>query len=152
MNISRPASIIAIFIVLLLAAVGLSVKAYAWDTHMTLHNLQEQVGEEGPAELSIEGADSCTAQAGSTCEAGADYVWYTVNLCVTSCDDALWKTTLHGVYGQCDVYVQLKNGTGLQPVFDATHHCTAAEKAGLAPPSTTTPSPTPLPQEQNRTR
>jgi hypothetical protein len=35
-----------------------------------------------PAGLSIAGADSCTAQVNSTCEAGADYVWYTVTVCV----------------------------------------------------------------------
>ena len=123
---------------------------------MTLHNIQDQLIDVGPAELSIKGADSCTAQPSSTCEAGADYVWYTVNLCVTSCDNAIWKTALDGVYGQCDVYVTLVNSTKSPPVFDATHHCTAAEKAGLKPPSTTTSSTTPapvsVPHEQNKTK
>jgi hypothetical protein len=76
--------------------------AFAFDTHMTLHNLQNQVGDEGPAELSIVGASKCTAQPNSNCEPGADYVWYTVNICVTSCgNDAIWQTTMHGVYGSC---------------------------------------------------
>jgi hypothetical protein len=150
MNTSRPVSIIGIFGVLLVAAVGTSLKVYAWDTHMTLHDLLKGVGQDLPAELSILGADSCTAQGGSTCEAGADYVWYQVSVCVTSCDSPIWETTLNGVYGDCNVYVQLVNST--PPTFDATHHCAAAEKAGLKPPSTTTPAPTPLPQEQNRTR
>jgi hypothetical protein len=139
-----------------LAGIGTSLKAYAWDTHMTLHNLQDKVGEEGPAELSLIGAGSCTAQASSTCEAGADYVWYTVNVCVISCDGSgtLWKTTLNGVYGHCDVYVQLVNGTKYPPVFNATHHCTAADKAGLKPSSTTTTTPVPVsvPHKQNRTK
>jgi hypothetical protein len=157
MNRSKFVGFSAILGVLLLAAISTSLKAYAWDTHMTLHNLQDEVGDEGPAELSIEGiSSSCTAQASSTCEAGADLVWYTVDVCVTSCDDAIWKTTLHGVYGHCDIYVQSKNSTGFPPVFDATHHCAAAEKAGLNPPSTTTATPTPTPasepQGQNRTK
>jgi hypothetical protein len=82
--------------------------------------------------------------------------WYTVNVCVTSCNSAIWKTTLHGVYGQCDVYVTLVNSTKSPPVFDATHCCTAAEKAGLKPPSTTlsstTPAPVSVPHEQNKTK
>jgi hypothetical protein len=50
--------------------------------------------------------------------------------------------------------VQLKNGNGFPPVFGATHHCTAAEKAGLEPPSITTApqAPASVPDEQNRTR
>jgi hypothetical protein len=44
---------------------------------MTLHNLVDY-----PAGLSIAGVDSCTAEVNSTCEAGADYVWYTVTVCV----------------------------------------------------------------------
>jgi hypothetical protein len=109
--------------------------AFAFDTHMTLHNLQNQIGDEGPAELSIIGASSCTAQANSNCEAGADYVWYTIDVCVTTCGNgALWQSTMHGIYGSCDVYVQLINGT-VPPKFQASHHCTAAEKANLKPPS-----------------
>jgi hypothetical protein len=98
---------------------------------MTLHNLQNQIGDEGPAELPILGA----AQANSNCEAGADYVWYTVDVCVTSCGNgALWQSTMHGIYGSCYVYVQLINGT-VPPKFQVSHHCTAAEKAGPKPPS-----------------
>jgi hypothetical protein len=83
---------------------------------------------------------------------GADLVWYTFDVCITSCDGAVWKTTLNGVYGHCDIYVQSKNSTGFPPIFDATHHCTAAEKAGLKPPSlTATPAPVSVPQ-QNRTK
>jgi hypothetical protein len=109
--------------------------AYAYDTHMTLHNLMNQFGDEGPAELSILDGSSCTAQADSNCEAGADYVWYTVSVCVPACNnDGLWQTTLHGVYGSCDVYVTLVNGT-VPPKFQASHHCSAADKAGLKPPS-----------------
>ena len=75
MNISKFVSITTIISgVLLFAAVSTSLKAFAWDTHMTLHNIQDQLIDVGPAELSTIGADSCTAQASSTCEAGTDYV------------------------------------------------------------------------------
>jgi hypothetical protein len=76
------------------------------------------------------------------------FVWYTVDIFVTSCDGAIWKTTLNGVYGHCDIYVQLKNSTGFPPILDETHPCTAAEKAGLKPQSTTA-TPAAVPQ-QNR--
>jgi hypothetical protein len=151
MNSSNNVSItIGISAVLILAAVSTSPAVYAWDTHMTLHNLVDY-----PAGLSIVGADSCTAQVNSTCEAGADYVWYTVKVCVGTfaCNaQPLYQTTLNGVYGHCNVYVQF---TPPPSSYDVTHHCTAAEKAGLKPPATittTTPAPTSVPQEQNRTK
>jgi hypothetical protein len=79
-------------------------------------------------------------------------LWYTFDVCVASCDGAVWKTTLKGVYGHCDIYVQSKIITGFPLIFDVTHHCTAAEKAGLKPPSlTATPAPVTVPQ-QNRTK
>jgi hypothetical protein len=78
MNRSNIVSITtSISAVLILAAVSTSPTVHAWDTHMTLHNLVDY-----PAGLSIAGADSCTAEVNSTCEAGADYVWYTVTVCV----------------------------------------------------------------------
>ncbi len=137
---------------LLLAAISTSPKAYAWDTHMTFHNLLTAEPNEFPAELSIVGASSCVAQAGSTCEAGADYVWYNAKVCVGYCSvNPVWRTPLLGVYGHCDVYIQFVNNAENQPVFDATHHCTAAEKAGLEPPSTI-PVPKSVPHDQNSTR
>jgi hypothetical protein len=119
----------------LLTFSGGSVRnAYAFDTHMTLHNLMNQFGDEGPAELSILDTSSCIAQANSNCETGADYVWYTINVCVPSCGNGpLWQTTMYGIYGSCDVYIQVINGTA-PPKFQASHHCSAAEKAGLKAP------------------
>jgi len=38
-----------------------------------------------------------------------------------------------GVYGHCDVYV-----TGSDGNYDVTHHCTAADAAGLKPPQNQT--------------
>ena len=156
MDVGKVVGTIVMFGILPLGAIGTSLKAYAWDTHMTFHNLLTGEPNEFPAELSIVGAGSCVAQAGSTCEAGADLVWYNAKVCVGYCDlSPVWWTPLLGVYGHCDVYIQFVNNTKDQPVFDATHHCTAAEKAGLKPPLTiTTPAPAtvPVPHEQNRTK
>jgi len=59
-------------------ATGLSIAliqtGYSWGTHITFHNLADNASE-----LSIVAA-SCTAQVNSNCEAGADYVWYTIDV------------------------------------------------------------------------
>jgi hypothetical protein len=51
-------------VLLLVGGISSSPKAYAWDTHMTLHNLQDRVGDEGPAELSIVGIDKLLKEMG----------------------------------------------------------------------------------------
>jgi len=60
-------------------ATGLSIAliqtGYSWGTHTTFHNLADNASE-----LSIVAASSCTAQVNSNCEAGADYVWYTIDV------------------------------------------------------------------------
>lgn len=107
--------------------------AYAWDTHMTLHNLIDQPGETISAQMDIVGGGSCIAQAGSNCEAGADYVWYLVNLYVPNATTpSNWGHTVSGIYGSCDLYIQPASTLG---EYSVKHHCTAAEKAGLQPPS-----------------
>jgi hypothetical protein len=124
-------------IILVSAALGtlfqLQPITYAWDTHMTLHNLIDQPGESFSAQMDIAGGGSCIAQAGSNCEAGADYVWYLVNLYVPNATSPLnWGHTVSGIYGSCDLYIQPASTLG---EFSVKHHCSAAEKAGLEPPS-----------------
>ncbi|MGB8100436.1 MAG: hypothetical protein WCE96_02035 [Nitrososphaeraceae archaeon] len=119
-------------------------KGYAWSTHMTLHNLADNASQ-----LTLALADStCTAQVNSNCEAGAEYVWYTIDVytspkaqqtphCVIEKQLPIC-TYPHviqklGVYGHCDVYVTGSNGK-----YDVSHHCTAADAAGLKPPQNQT--------------
>jgi hypothetical protein len=125
-------------------AIGIGVtmmqKGYAWSTHMTLHNLADNA-----TELDIVAASSCTAQVNSNCEAGADYVWYTIDVFTPPQDEQKQNCSYNpvlgenvctypsiirklGVYGNCDVYVTGSNGK-----YDVSHHCTAADAAGLKP-------------------
>ena len=100
---------------------------------MTLHNLIDQPGESFSAQMDIAGGGSCIAQAGSNCEADADYVWYLVNLYVPNATSPLnWEHTVSGIYGSCDLYIQPASTLG---EFSVKHHCSAAEKAGLECPS-----------------
>jgi len=117
---------------------------YSWSTHMTFHNLADNASE-----LSIVAASSCTAQVNSNCEAGAEYVWYNIDVFTPPKDQQTPKCTVNpiigpecvyphliqkaGVYGHCDVYVTGSNGN-----YDVTHHCTAADAAGLKPPQNQT--------------
>ena len=117
---------------------------YSWSTHMTLHNLADNASE-----LSIVAASSCTAQVNTNCEAGAEYVWYNIDVFTPPKDQQTPKCTVNpiigpdcvyphliqkaGVYGHCDVYV-----TGSDGNYDVTHHCTAADEAGLIPPQNMT--------------
>jgi hypothetical protein len=120
-------------------------KGYAWSTHMTLHNLADNA-----TELDTVAASSCTAQVNSNCEAGAEYVWYTIDVYTPPKDQQTPKcqfdpatglnTCIYphviqklGVYGHCDVYVTGSNGN-----YDVSHHCTAADAAGLKPPKNMT--------------
>lgn len=98
---------------------------------MTLHNLIDQPGESFSAQMDIVGGGSCIAEAGSNCEAGADYVWYLVNLYVPNATTPLsWGHTVSGIYGSCDLYIEPASTLG---EFSVKHHCSAAEKAGLKP-------------------
>jgi hypothetical protein len=100
---------------------------------MTLHNLIDQPGETISAQMDIVGGGSCIAQAGSNCEAGADYVWYLVNLYVPKATAPLnWGHTVAGINGSCDLYIQPASTLG---EFSVKHHCSVAEKAGLEPSS-----------------
>lgn len=117
---------------------------YSWSTHMTLHNLADNA-----TELSIVAASSCTAQVNSNCEAGAEYVWYNIEVFTPPKDQQTPKCTINpiigpdcvyphliqkaGVYGHCDVYVTGSNGN-----YNVDHHCTAADAAGLKPPQNQT--------------
>jgi hypothetical protein len=134
--------------VVLSIATGMSIMSiqtgYSWSTHMTLHNLADNV-----TELAIVAASSCTAQMNSNCEAGAEYVWYNIDVFTPPKDQQTPKCTINpiigpdcvyphliqkaGVYGHCDVYV-----TGSDGNYDVTHHCTAADAAGLKPPQNMT--------------
>jgi hypothetical protein len=68
---------------------------YSWSTHMTLHNLADNA-----TELSIVAASSCTAQVNSNCEAGAEYVWYNIDIFTPPKDQQTPKCTLNPVIGQ----------------------------------------------------
>ena len=135
--------------VVLSIAIGMGMTlirtGYASSTHMTLHNLADNASQ-----LTIALADStCTAQVNSNCEAGAEYVWYTIDVytppkveqtpnCVIEKQLPLC-TYPHviqklGVYGHCDVYV-----TGSSGKYDVSHHCTPADAAeSLKPPQNQT--------------
>lgn len=135
--------------VVLSIATGMGVNliqtGYASATHMTFHNLADQ-----PSQLSIAVTGStCTAQVGSNCEAGAEYVWYTINVYTPPKNEQTpqcgtnpitgpkciypYDIEKYGVYGHCDVYVTGSNGN-----YDVQHHCTAADAAGLKPPQNQT--------------
>jgi hypothetical protein len=136
--------------VVLSFATGMSITliqtGYSWGTYMTFHNLADQ-----PSQLSIADVGStCTAQVNSNCEAGADYVWYTIDVFTPPQDQQKQNCSFNptlgenvctypgmiqklGVYGHCDVYVTGSNGN-----YDVDHHCTAADAAGLKPPQNMT--------------
>jgi hypothetical protein len=134
--------------VVLCIATGMGITliqtVYSWSTHMTFHNLADNASE-----LSIVAASSCTAQVNSNCEAGAEYVWYNIDVYTPPKDQQTPKCTVNpiigpdcvyphliqkaGVYGHCDVYVKGSDGN-----YDVTHHCTAADAAGLKPPQNMT--------------
>lgn len=120
--------------------------AYSWGTHMTFHNLADNASQLSIADV----GSTCTAQVNSNCEAGADYVWYTIDVFTPPQDEqkqnCSYKSVLGenvctyphiiqklGVYGHCDVYVTGSNGN-----YDVTHHCTAADAAGLKAPQNMT--------------
>ncbi len=106
---------------------------------MTFHNLADNASE-----LSIVAASSCTAQVNSNCEAGAEYVWYNIDIFTPPKDQQTPKWPVNpvigpecvyphliqkaGVYGHCDGYVTGSNGN-----YNVDHHCTAADAAGLKP-------------------
>ena len=134
--------------VVLSIAIGMGMTlirtGYASSTHMTLHNLADNASQ-----LSIALADStCTAQVNSNCEAGAEYVWYTIDVYTPPKAEQTPNCVIEkqlpictyphviqklGVYGHCDVYV-----TGSKGKYDVSHHCTAADAAGLKPPQNQT--------------
>ncbi|HEY7109730.1 MAG TPA: hypothetical protein VH415_09900 [Nitrososphaeraceae archaeon] len=131
-------------------AIGMGIiivhTGYSWDTHMTFHNLADNASQLIIADV----GSTCTAQVNSNCEAGADYVWYTIDV-FTPPQDQQKKTCSYnpvlqesvctypsiiqklGVYGHCDVYVTGSNGN-----YNVDHHCTAADAAGLKPPQNMT--------------
>lgn len=101
----------------------------ASSTHMTLHNLTPM-----SAQLVVDDVitdPTCTADPNSTCEAGTEYIWYTININIPNANEQIWGTSMNGVYGHCDVYV---TGTDASN-FKADHSCSAAEKTGLKPPT-----------------
>jgi hypothetical protein len=119
---------------------------YSWGTHMTFHNLSDNASQLSIADV----GSTCTAQVNSNCEAGADYVWYTIDIFTPPQDEQKQNCSFNpileeractypsmirelGVYGHCDVYVTGSNGN-----YDVTHHCTAADAAGLKPPQNMT--------------
>ena len=119
---------------------------YSWDTHMTFHNLADNASQLSIADV----GSTCTAQVNSNCEAGADYVWYTIDVFTPPQDEQKQNCSYNpvlgenvctypsliqklGVYGHCDVYVTGSNGK-----YDVSHHCTAADAAGLKPPKNMT--------------
>jgi len=131
-------------------ATGLSIALIqtgnSWGTHMTFHNLADNASNLSIADV----GSTCTAQVNSNCEAGADYVWYTIDVFTPPQDEQKQTCSYNpvlgvnvctypsiiqklGVYGHCDVYVTGSNGK-----YDVTHHCTAADAAGLKPPQNMT--------------
>src|SRR4029078_2966824 len=65
---------------------------YSWSTHMTLHNLADNASE-----LSIVAASSCTAQVNTNCEAGAEYVWYNIDVFTPPKDQQTPKCTVNPI-------------------------------------------------------
>jgi hypothetical protein len=136
--------------VVLAIAIGIGMTmiktGYAWSTHMTFHNLADNASQLIIADV----GSTCTAQVNSNCEAGADYVWYTIDVFSPPQDEQKQTCTYNpvlqervctypsiirklGVYGHCDVYVTGSNGN-----YNVDHHCTAADAAGLKPPQNMT--------------
>jgi len=124
--------------------------SYAWSTHMTFHNLADNASQLSIADATGKSPSTCTAQVNSNCEAGAEYVWYTIDVFtppqdeqkpICGYDPLVGKNVCTypdmirklGVYGHCDVYV-----TGSDGKYDVNHHCTAADAAGLKPPQNQT--------------
>jgi hypothetical protein len=126
-------------------AIGMGITSvqpgYSWGTHMTFHNLADNASQLSIADV----GSTCTAQVNSNCEAGAEYVWYTIDVYTPPKDQQTPKCQFDpatgfntcvyphviqklGVYGNCDVYVTGSNGK-----YDVSHHCTAADAAGLKP-------------------
>lgn len=131
-------------------AIGMGItlvqRGYSWGTHMTFHNLADNASQLSIADV----GSTCTAQVNSNCEAGADYVWYTIDVFTPPKDEQKQNCSYNpvlgetvctypsiiqklGVYGTCDVYVTGSNGK-----YDVSHHCTAADAAGLKPPKNMT--------------
>ena len=104
----------------------LTQNIYASSTHMTLHNLSNNT-----AELWVEvpmDPPHCDAKSNSTCEAGTEYIWYTIKVSIPNAESPTWEKQLSGVFGQCDVYVTSSDGK-----YDAEHHCSLVDKIGLEP-------------------
>ena len=112
------AKVYLISFVVISTAIGMGMTliqaGYASSTHMTLHNLADNASQ-----LTIALADStCTAQVNSNCEAGAEYVWYTIDVYTPPKDEQTPHCVIEkqlpictyphviqklGVYGHCDV-------------------------------------------------
>jgi hypothetical protein len=148
--------------VVLSIAIGMGMTlirtGYASSTHMTLHNLADNASQ-----LTIALADStCTAQVNSNCEAGAEYVWYTIDVYtppkVEQTPNCVIEKQLPictyphviqklGVYGHCDVYV-----TGSSGKYDVSHHCTPADAAASLKPPQNQTNASGLKPAQNQTK
>ena len=104
----------------------LTQNIYAASTHMTLHNLSNNTAElwmEVPVD-----PPHCDAKFNSTCEAGTEYIWYTIKVSIPNAESPTWEKQLSGVFGECDVYVTSSDGK-----YDAEHHCSLVDKIGLEP-------------------
>jgi hypothetical protein len=72
---------------------------YAWSTHMTFHNLADRASQLSIVDAIALGVDStCTAQVNSNCEAGADYVWYTIDVSIGIYMPPTLNSKLFGIY------------------------------------------------------
>lgn len=124
---------ILFFIVLVIVAItGTSIvltqNTLASSTHMTLHNLTNETAELW-AEIPVD-PPHCDALPNLTCEAGTEYIWYTIQVAIPNSESPTWEQELSGVFGECDVYI-----TGSDGKYDAQHHCSSAEKLGIKPPA-----------------
>src|SRR5574339_9419 len=99
----------------------LTQNIYAASTHMTLHNLSNNT-----AELWVEvpvDPPHCDAKFNSTCEAGTEYIWYTIKVSIPNTKSHTWEKQLSGVFGECDIYV-----TSSDEKYDAEHHFSLVDK------------------------